>query len=62
MPMDLSYKKMLYRKLIYTGVTRAKKSLTLVGEKNAFLYGVNRIEEETRNTLLSDLLKESIYF
>ena len=62
MPMDLSYKKMLYRKLIYTGVTRAKKSLTLVGEKNAFLYGVNRIEEETRNTLLSDLIKESIYF
>lgn len=62
MPMDLSFKRMLYRKLLYTGITRAKKSLTLVGEKSAFIYGVSRIEEESRNTLLCDLLKTSINF
>ena len=62
MPMDLSFKRMLYRKLLYTGVTRAKKSLILVGEVEALEYGVNRIEEETRNTLLKDLILKSITF
>ena len=62
MPMDLSFKRMLYRKLLYTGVTRAKKSLTLVGEKSAFIYATSRLEGESRNTLLCDLLKQSINF
>ena len=31
---------MLYRKLIYTAVTRAKENLTLIGEINAFRYAV----------------------
>ena len=62
MPISSSYKRMLYKKLIYTGITRAKKSLTLVGEKSAFIYGTSRIEEECRNTLLCDLLKTSIKF
>jgi hypothetical protein len=62
MPMDLSFKRMLYRKLLYTGVTRAKKSLTLVGEKNAFIYATSKLEGESRNTLLCDLLKTSINF
>ncbi len=62
MPMDTSFKRMLYRKLIYTGVTRAKKSLTLVGEKDALKYGVARIEEENRNTLLKELILKSITF
>lgn len=62
MPMDLSFKRMLYRKLLYTGITRAKKSLTLVGEKSAFVYGTSRLESESRNTLLSELLKTSINF
>lgn len=62
MPMDISFRRMLYRKLLYTGITRAKKSLTLVGEKEAFIYGVSRIEEESRNTLLCTLIKDSINF
>ena len=62
MPMDLSFKRMLYRKLLYTGITRAKKSLTLVGEKSAFIYGISKMSEENRNTLLCDLLKMSINF
>ena len=52
---------MLYRKLIYTGITRAKKSLTLVGEKEAFIYGTSKLMEE-RNTLLKEMLINSITF
>lgn len=61
MPMDLSFKRMLYRKLLYTGVTRAKKSLTLVGEKSAFVYATSKLDED-RYTLLSNLIKSSIKF
>ena len=61
MPMDTSFKRMLYRKLIYTGITRAKKSLTLVGEKEAFIYGTSKLMEE-RNTLLKEMLINSITF
>lgn len=56
MPMDLSFKRMLYRNLLYTGVTRAKKSLTLVGEKSAFIYATSKLDED-RYTLLSNLIK-----
>lgn len=61
MPMDISFKRMLYRKLIYTGVTRAKRSLTIVGEKEAFVYGVSRIDEENRNTLLKDIINNLMF-
>ena len=61
MPIDSSFKRMLYRNLIYTGITRAKKSLTLVGEKEAFLYGISKTVEK-RHTLLCDNLKNSISF
>ncbi len=61
MPMDLSFKRMLYRNLLYTGITRAKKSLMMVGEKDAFIYGTSRIGEN-RNTLLKNLLENSINF
>ena len=36
MPITSNFKRMLYNKLVYTGVTRAKKSLIIVGEPNSF--------------------------
>lgn len=39
MPIVRDYGIMLQRRLIYTGVTRAKKSLVLFGEKEAFIRG-----------------------
>ncbi len=39
---------MLYRKLIYTGITRAKRKLILVGEADSFVYSVNNNEEYKR--------------
>lgn len=56
MPFDASFSRMLYRKLIYTGVTRAKKTLMLVGEREAFFLGVSNAREEIRNTSLKDFI------
>ncbi len=54
------YSRMLYNKLIYTGVSRAKKSLLLIGDEMAFVAGVNNSYSETRKTSLKDLLLEHI--
>lgn len=53
-PLCHSYNRMLYRKLIYTGVTRAKKKLILIGEPSAFLKAVNSTSEYKRKTNLKD--------
>jgi len=54
------YSRMLYNKLIYTGVSRAKKSLLLIGDEVAFIQGVNNSYSETRKTSLKELLLEHI--
>jgi len=56
MPMCNAYKRMLYRKLIYTGITRAKKKLILLGEANSFIYGIDNNNENTRKTSLKEKL------
>lgn len=58
MPMTHSYNRMLYRKLIYTGITRAKKKLILVGEKDAFFAAINNNSEQARKTTLREKLEE----
>lgn len=55
-PFDSAYSRMLYRKLIYTGVTRAKKTLMLVGERESFEYAVSNQKEEQRNTSLKEFI------
>ena len=54
------YKRMLYKKLIYTGITRAKKKLILIGEPDAFLYAINNNNEKIRKTNLLEQLKNNI--
>ena len=56
MPITNSFKRMLYNKLIYTGVTRAKKSLVVVGDANAFIYGINNDYIDNRKTTLKDFI------
>lgn len=58
-PMSLEYSRMLYKKLIYTGITRAKNNLIIVGSTEAFLKSITTKEEHKRNTLLLDNLKKS---
>jgi len=60
MPICNSYKRMLYRKLIYTGITRAKKKLILIGEVEAFVYAVNNNDEKERKTNLLDQIMNNI--
>ena len=60
MPVTSSYKMMLYKKLVYTGITRAKKSLILIGDPLAFQKSVyNKINKE-RNTNLKKLILDNI--
>lgn len=56
MPVTSNFKRMLYNKLVYTGVTRAKKSLIIIGEPNSFIYGINNDYVDNRKTTLKDLI------
>ena len=58
LPISHSYNRMLYRKLIYTAVTRAKRKLILIGEEQAFLYGISNNNEFIWNTDLKNKLKK----
>lgn len=57
MPMAHSYKRMLYKKLVYTGVTRAKRKLILIGEPDAFTYSVQNNHEYIRNSKLKEKIQ-----
>lgn len=56
LPITHSYNRMLYRKLIYTAVTRAKKKLVMIGEKESFIYSVENNEEYMRKTKFCEKL------
>lgn len=60
MPITKSYYKMLYNKLIYTGVSRAKKSLVLIGEPHALIMAVNNDYSNQRKTTLKERLLNNI--
>lgn len=58
MPVLMNHYVMLQRNLIYTGITRAKRILVLVGTKKALSYAVRNVTVEKRNTLLKERLME----
>ena len=58
MPISNSYYKMLYNKLIYTGVSRAKKTLTIVGDPYAFARAVGNNYSANRKTSLKTRIIE----
>ena len=58
MPIVNSHYHMLQRKLIYTGVTRARQSLILLGSKNAFIKGIETEERHERESSLKEKLIE----
>ena len=62
MPISPQYGHMLYNKLLYTGISRAKKSLILIGEPQVFYAGVNNDYSNARKTSLEEkLTKEFIH-
>lgn len=59
MPFTMSHFMMLQRKLLYTGVTRAKKILVLIGEKRAVNYAIKNETTSARNTKLAERLMDN---
>lgn len=59
MPITYQYRAMLYNKILYTGVSRAKKSLILIGDANSFYKGVFNDYGEGRKTTLKEKLEIS---
>ena len=57
MPFMMTHYIMLQRNLLYTGVTRAKKILVLVGEKKAVSYAIRNNKAVTRNTRLKERIR-----
>ena len=55
-PVTKEYTRMLYNKLIYTGVSRAKKSLVLIGDVDAFNYAVKNSYSIERKTSLMEFI------
>lgn len=54
MPILKDYYIMLRKNLIYTGLTRAKQSLFIIGHHQAFLYGIENNHDEKRKTTLKE--------
>lgn len=57
MPVTMSHFVMLQRNLLYTGVTRAKKILVLIGEKRAVSYAIKNETTTARNTKLAERIQ-----
>ena len=59
-PISNNYHRMLYNKLLYTAVSRGKKSIIILGEKQAFLDAILNDYASDRNTGLISFL--NVYF
>lgn len=58
-PIVSQHFKMLFRNLIYTGLTRAKKLAVFVGTRQALGMAVHNVDSATRQTALAELLMAS---
>lgn len=59
-PIVNAYNKMLYQKLIYTGVTRAKKKLYIVGDFSALIRASRNTSNDIRRTTIKNYLINGI--
>jgi exodeoxyribonuclease V alpha subunit len=55
-PITAQHFKMLFRNLIYTGLTRAKKLAAFVGSRTALAMAVRTMDSRKRQTALTTLL------
>lgn len=62
MPIVNNFNRMLYNKLIYTGITRAKKSLMLVGDPKCFMNGIQNDFVDYRKTTLKEFITEKYQY
>ena len=59
MPVLMNHYVMLQRNLIYTGITRAKNVLVIVGTRKALSYAVRNVTVTKRNTFLKERLSQA---
>ncbi len=59
-PIVKGFQKMLYRKLIYTAITRCKKKLYLIGDKEALQIAVDNMNDNLRRSSIKDFLISGI--
>jgi exodeoxyribonuclease V alpha subunit len=60
LPVVKSYYRMLRRNLIYTAITRSKQFLILCGEEDALRIGIERADDQARNTTLVTRLCDGV--
>ena len=58
LPLVRNYNKMLYKKLIYTAVTRCKKRLFLIGDINALEIAIHNNKSDIRKTTIKDMIEK----
>ena len=57
-PICRAYSKMLYQKLIYTAVTRAKQNLFLIGSFDSLVYATNNNISSLRKSSLKEIIQK----
>jgi len=60
MPMTMQYGIMLYKNLVYTAITRAKKKVFIFGDPDAFAYSVSNNRETVRNSALKEKVRTCV--
>jgi exodeoxyribonuclease V alpha subunit len=61
-PVLTQHFKMLFRNLLYTGLTRARRLAVLVGTRKAMAMAVRNQDTSRRQTMLKALLEKSVTF
>ena len=58
MPIAQASPILLTRNLLYTGITRAKQSLFILGDHSVFIHGLHNNQDEQRRTTLLKRFQE----
>ena len=59
-PIHTSHYKLLYRNLVYTGITRGKKIVILIGTKKALFMAIKNDEVKKRYAGLKHFIQEAL--
>ena len=61
LPVTNAYGKMLYKKLYYTAITRAKRKLVIIGDVNALKFASNNNLSDIRKTTIKERINNMFY-
>jgi len=60
MPLVKNFNKMLYRKLVYTGITRSKRKLYLIGDITSLKQAIDNVSNDIRRSTIKEFLINGI--